>query len=148
VLRKALSHAQAPVRRGAALALAEIGTEAKGAVAALEKGLRQDEAEVVSRACASALGRIGSAGVPSLVRGLKDDRAGVREASARALGALGPEARAALDTLEGMKEEKDPEVKEAVAEALERINARGLAAWLSCKAASGEEGGRRAACPR
>jgi HEAT repeat protein len=125
-LVKVLADARVASRRDAALALGQPGSHAGDAVAVLTKHLLEDEAEIVSRSCAGALGRIGAAGVPGLVKGLGHESASIREASAAALGQVGQPARDALDSLrKASKEDADAEVKTAATEAIGRIDKRG-----------------------
>src|SRR5207248_7356444 len=74
---------------------------------------------------AVALGRA-SAGtaeaVPALMAGLRADASdGMRMAAARALGEVGPEARPAVPLLREMSKERNPDVREAAQEALQKI---------------------------
>jgi HEAT repeat protein len=88
------------VRRSAAKALAESGTEAKQAVSALTQALK-DKDLFVRRFAAQALGKVGpdaKAAVPELAALLKNnkEKKEVQEAAAKALGKIGKPGVAAL----------------------------------------------------
>ena len=71
-----------------------IGPDAKAAIPVLEAALPADPI-----GAAKALGRIGPASVPTLIKGLKHDNAYVRSSSALALRYLGPDASDAVPAL-------------------------------------------------
>jgi HEAT repeat protein len=133
------------VREGCAKALGEIGVDARGAVGALAKALKDKHAGTRSEA-AEALRRMGndaSDAVPELeaVLGDKKEKAGTRARAAYALGQIGSDSRDAMKTLkEVLADPKAPaEVRKAVAQSLGRMGRIGaeaaetLAAVLTVK---------------
>jgi HEAT repeat protein len=103
-LAKALKDTDPFVRRFAAQALGEIGPDAKDAVPALNDLIKRgtDRKEVLE-AAATALGKIGAGkvGVAALAATVKDKSADVlvRRKAAESLGAMGPDAKAAIPAL-------------------------------------------------
>jgi HEAT repeat protein len=96
-----LKDASGPVRSQAALSLAELGAEARGAEAALTQALRDPDPDVRAAAVA-ALGALvpeGRAAVDGLARALSDDDWFVRLGAARALQNFGPRAAPAVPAL-------------------------------------------------
>ena len=103
-LARALKDADPFVRRFAAQALGEIGPDARDAVPALNDLIKKgNDRKEVLEAAAGALGKIGAgkAGVEALAATVKDRSADVlvRRRAAEALGAMGPDARAAIPAL-------------------------------------------------
>ena len=90
-----LKDKDAGIRRSAAEALGKVGLDAKGAVGALARALKDDDKNVVFDA-AFALGRIGGASVPALIDTLKESDKSVRRRAIEALRMIGHEAVAAL----------------------------------------------------
>jgi HEAT repeat protein len=83
-------------RRNAALALGRIGPEARTAVQALARALKDKDQDVRQEAAASLghMGPEGKAAVPVLVELLNDEHKAVRKQAAGALKALDPETAA------------------------------------------------------
>lgn len=102
-LVKELSHPEAVVRTHAAFWLGEMGTEAHSAVPNLINCL-SDESNWVRRACAKALGKIGSSSaVKPLTKTLKDSDKYVAHSAANALKKIGTkDARLALSSYRGV----------------------------------------------
>ena len=100
-------------------AAAEIGPAAGEAVPMIADLLWTES----SLAAARALARIGGASVPRLVQALAEEDWYPRANAAWALGEIGPEAREAIPALEALArdEDQDEEVRQAAAEALEKI---------------------------
>ena len=121
-LTELLKDKYSQVRLVAAMTLGDIGPEAKAAVPALTELLKDEDSEVLASA-ASFLVRIDPEKAKILISVLKDmDRkAGlsVRQAAAKALGKIGPEAKTAIPALTELL--KDKEVRLDVAEALGKI---------------------------
>jgi HEAT repeat protein len=95
MLIKQLKSPDVDTRRAAAQSLAEAGEEAKPAVGALVKALREDKDRFVRRFAAEALGQIGAgpaAVLPALRQALSDPKKEVQEAAATALGKMGKDA--------------------------------------------------------
>jgi HEAT repeat protein len=89
-LLKALEHQNSYVRRSAAAALGELGSEA--AIPGLLQALEHQNS-YVRRIAAEALGKLGSeAAIPGLLKALEDQNSYVRRIAAAALGELGSEA--------------------------------------------------------
>jgi HEAT repeat protein len=70
---------------------------------------------------ADALGRIGPAAVPDLIRQLRSPRAERRWQAARILGRIGPDAAVAVPDLMVLLEDDDPRVRQASARTLGQI---------------------------
>jgi HEAT repeat protein len=98
--------------------------DARAAVPAVVQLLERKHAEDRASA-AQLLGWIGSAdGVDALVRALQDEDVNVREAGARALGMIGPKAKAAVPGLVALSTKEADPARVAAAEALWRIGKR------------------------
>jgi HEAT repeat protein len=131
--RKELRSPQAPARRSAAFALGRMGVDARGAVPELVRRLQEDSDAGVRDMAASALGDIArslqdnraevwdkSGGM--LVRVLKDDPSErVRRSAAYALGAFGPQAAGATETLKKALGDDKATVRQNAAWALGQI---------------------------
>lgn len=78
------------IRRQAARALGEIGSDAKKAIGQLRALLYDDEQ--TRGDAAEALGKIGKDSIPTLVKALQADRAAIRQLAVAALGKVGPPA--------------------------------------------------------
>ncbi len=110
------------VRMFAAVAIGNIGPDAKTAIPALTE-LFKDKDNVVRCLAAQAVGSIGSeakAAIPSLMGLLKDEYA--RGHAAWALGNIGLEAKIATPALTELLKDKDEDVRRAAADALDKIN--------------------------
>jgi hypothetical protein len=70
---------------------------------------------------ADALGRIGAAAVPALVRELTNPDAGVRLKAVEVLGRIGPEAASAAPEVTQLLDDPDPAVRKAAAHTLGQI---------------------------
>ena len=84
------------VRRAAARALGELGSEATSAVSALDEALADDDREVCRLAC-YALGEVGpqaNAALPALTNSLQDEELSVRLAAAFAIQKINPDSEA------------------------------------------------------
>ncbi len=102
VLSKALE--KPGIRYWAALALGELGPEARDAVPALAAALN-DERPEVRREVLIALARVGAeahAAVPAIAKQLADEDESVAHAAAFALGSIGPEAASATESLQSV----------------------------------------------
>lgn len=89
-LIRLLSNEDKDIRSAAAAALGEIGSAAEEAVPHLIKAMADSH---VLTPAAEALEKIGSAGIPELVKALSDSEKNVRTGSANALDAIDPEWR-------------------------------------------------------
>jgi HEAT repeat protein len=116
-LLKALADPDRKVRVQAAHAVAEMGSDAKDTAPRLRELLLAkgpvDDGAVNSYA--QALAKVGKAGVPALVDGLKDDRPAVRGAATQGLAQVGAEAVPALVDALG---DKNVEVRRLAAQVL------------------------------
>lgn len=104
ILTEALRDNENSIRRGAASALEQFGSNAKTAIPSLIEALNSDEDVSVREQVGSALGAIGSEAdqvVPALIGALDDPNRGVRESMAKALGRFGPAASSAVPFLIG-----------------------------------------------
>jgi HEAT repeat protein len=105
----------------AAKVLGKIGPDAVVAVEALVVLLTDSDRDVQPEA-ETALARIGAAAVDALVKRLGDTRDGMRQAAARTLGKIGPDARPATAKLVFRLCDAEAEVRTAVEKALDRID--------------------------
>jgi HEAT repeat protein len=132
-LAEALDDEEPAVRMNVAILLHRLGPEARPAVPALIKALKREGNQTNLRAfhftiqemAALALGRASAGtaeGVPALTAFLEDaGTAERREYAARALGAVGSEARPAVPQLRPLLKDPSGVVREAAEEALQRI---------------------------
>ena len=67
---------------------------------------------------------MGIIAVPTLTELLRDRDSRVREAAARALGLMGPKAKAAIPGLKELLQDQDEAVSQAAAAALQRIESK------------------------
>lgn len=126
-LSEALGDNDQTVRMFAARAIGKIGPDAHAAVPALLLRLQKDEESDVRKLAAKALGLIGAKGngahlpdvVQALAQSLQSKNAGLREYSARAIGELG--GKEAIPALRVAERDSDENVREAVREALQRL---------------------------
>jgi HEAT repeat protein len=100
-LIRLLSNEDKDIRSAAAAALGEIGSASEEAIPHLIKAMADDH---VLRPAAEALEKIGSAGIPELVKGLSGSEKNVRIGSARALDAIDPEWRNSKPAQEAVPE--------------------------------------------
>jgi HEAT repeat protein len=117
-LRKALADPGEKVN--AAHALSKLGPKALPALSELVQLLSDSEAGTNA---AHALGGIGQPAVPYLVKSIEDKNSTVRERSALALFAMGPQARDAIPALERACKDTNIGVRVWATEALEAIRA-------------------------
>ena len=104
------------VRWQASFVLGEIGPGAGEAASALIAALKQEKVPRALRAppsSAVALGRIGRAAVPDLIRTLQDQESSARTSAAIALGMMGPQAEQAIPGLVRLLDDPDEEVRQA-----------------------------------
>jgi HEAT repeat protein len=126
VLRKAVGHKDAQVRREAAAVLGTltgVGVRDAGATEDLARLLQDDNAEVRAEA-AHTLNEIGPAArgaLKPLVQGLRDKNPAVRLEIVRALGGIGPDAGRAAGELRAMFKEGDVALRVEVLRALGKI---------------------------
>jgi HEAT repeat protein len=109
----------------AAFILGEIGAPARDAVPALVEWMRRERVPRPLRTPPSAviaLGRIGAAAVPELIRALGDDHPEVRTSAVIALGRIGGDAKAAIPDLFQRLRDGDSEVRSASALSLGAID--------------------------
>ena len=132
-LIKALDDEEGVVRFNAANAIRIIGPEAKSATPALIKGLAEERNQVYSDkliltiqdGIALAIGKVTKGtddGVPALMEALKTTKLSpTRKAIVRALGEIGPAAKAALPLIIEFKADKDRLLRETVEIAVKEI---------------------------
>ena len=128
VLAEALGNPD--TRYWAALALGELGPNAKGAVTNLT-GALEDQRPEVRREALIALARIGAdaaPAVPAAMQALADPHESVRHAAALALGRIGPPAAQAAGTLRQTMQSPDELMRTLSAWALARIEPTNQAA--------------------
>ena len=122
--------ANAKVRAQAAMDLGHVGairaSYAADAIDPLINALANDKDAEVRKACAAALGEIGSEAqkvVEALTAALKDSSANVKIAAALALGQYGAEAKSALPDLRDLAKAKDDKkISQAAATAAKQIS--------------------------
>ncbi len=116
-LLQALQEGDIEARRGAVDALGQVG---KAGVESLIVALKDDDSYIVWRAAVS-LGRIGDPRANNaLIRTLKDSDGLVRGGAAWALGEIGS-TKGLKPMKQALKKEKDPTVKEALQEAIVKL---------------------------
>lgn len=123
-----LTHKEPNVRRDAAVALAEFGSDGKPALPDLRRAMKDPEPGV-SSAASWAVARVRAAAdnreaVSALVAALQAKEPRDRQDAARLLGKLGPDARDAVAALVLARQDADEDVRRAATEALARIQAR------------------------
>jgi HEAT repeat protein len=123
-LRKSLDDPHDPTRINAASSLVVLRAGAADVLPALLAGLKHSD-DLLRKRSAWSLGEIGGdlgkAAVAPLAEALGDSEADVRTNAARALGKLGAAAEPALPALRRAEEDPDPEVRNAVGEAIKAI---------------------------
>jgi HEAT repeat protein len=118
-LRDVVADRDAFVRQSAVEALGELGAEAR-VVPVLTVALL-DKDPGVRLAAEEGLARGGAEAVPQVLDALKGRNEKVKPGLIRALGLMGPAAKSAVPTLEGLKRDKNANVRKAAEEALEAI---------------------------
>jgi membrane protein len=113
-----LRYENTQVRAGAVAALSRTTADVESALSIL-KGALADEAPVVRKEAAIALGHLGVAGVPPLVKALEDEDREVRLQAVRSLGEIGPAAKVALPALG--EAARDADIADAALEARKAI---------------------------
>ncbi|MCI0683369.1 MAG: FG-GAP-like repeat-containing protein [Gemmataceae bacterium] len=138
-LAKALDDPDGSVRMNAALALSRMGQGARPAIPALLKAIADDANKTnlgmfhhtIQELAALALGKASAgneAAVPALLAMLESaDTSEQQAAAARALGGVGPKARAALPRLRVLLDDSNAHVRAAIAEAWPQIAGEKLA---------------------
>jgi HEAT repeat protein len=106
--------------RAASRALGKIGSPALPAI----QGALRDPKPEVRRAAVEALGWLGPEAMSALVAALDDEAPEPRAAAARALGRLGPQAADAYKKLIVTINDRNTEVREAAAKAIQEITKR------------------------
>ena len=134
-----LKSADAGVRARAAIALAELGADAKPAIPALTTALADKNLNVRywSAKVLKGFGPEAKTAVPALVAALKTFPGGspelegpgryypdVRSLAAEALGAIGPAAKEALPALKEASADESPDVRGSATEAIKRIEGK------------------------
>ena len=122
-LIEALEHEHPQVRRGAALALHDIGRDAAPAVPALIEVLKRDD-PATNHPAIYALGAVGpeaKPAMPLLIEMLRHENQQNRWEACRALGAIGPEAKGAVPELLRLLGEGVASSRQNAAAALGRI---------------------------
>jgi len=99
----------------------EPGPKGKNRIAAL-MGMLKDKTPGVSNAAALALGKIGAAAVPALIKGLQDAETTVRARSAQAQAEMGPAAKAAIPALKRALKDRQVKVRWRAAYALVKVD--------------------------
>jgi HEAT repeat protein len=108
------------VREEAAVALARPGPRLDEQVEALGTALRDTNSQLGSTA-AWALSQLGAASIPTLLRGVTDNRPGVRYNSVYALGALGQATAPASQAVNNALTDPDPTVRKIAAWAMGQL---------------------------
>lgn len=124
-LISALNDPSREVRLQVVWALGRVGSASASAVASALGGALRDAVPWVADEAASSLVRLGTHGVPVLLKALQDPTPAVRERAVRALGRLGPVARPHLRAVTSLLEDPVPAVAENAAQAIPQIVRRG-----------------------
>jgi HEAT repeat protein len=114
-LRKALLDTDNEVRAGACEALGGMGPSARDTIADLMRLFT--DAQIREKAV-EAVANIGPSAVPELEYGLLSRSAEMRLGSVRALGRIGPPAKRAIPKLSPLSNDKSPDVRKAVRDAM------------------------------
>lgn len=121
----ALGHDQDPrVRSSAAGFLADMGTKGSDVVSPLAKALSEDAQKDVRYAAVRALiklGRHAKAGIPALVKALKDPEYDIRNAAVQALAEMGKEGKIAIPSLTEMTNHAELAEPDYVQYAIDRL---------------------------
>jgi HEAT repeat protein len=120
-LVKAMNDRDEVLRLAAADALGEIGPADPSVIPALERAMTSVVHEDLAQQAAMALGAIGEASLPVLIRALHDRDPNVRARSAQALARIGGAAKAVLPELDRALADDDPDVRQAIEAAIEQI---------------------------
>jgi chromosome segregation ATPase len=91
----------------------------------LEVGALEQEMQAFRTAASEILATVGAAAVPPLIQRLADPRASIRQWAAAVLGQIGPDARQATAELAELLTDRDPLVRQAARQALDRIQPMG-----------------------
>ncbi len=135
-LIEGLSSREVDIRRNAAFALGELGSEAEPAMEVLVRAMRKDPDREVRRNAAFALGETGQVAIPVLVKGLNDSDSGVRRNVAAALVRIGPPA---VPTLIKLLHDRKPVIRQNAAGILGRIGPRAREAIPALEQALSDE---------
>jgi len=122
LIEKLIKDEKAGNRRSAAFELGKLGSKAKKAVPSLISALKDMESAVRDESERTLI-RIGEPGVDALVEALKDKENDefVRLRIVNIIGAIGPDAKAALPALELAKKDGSSFVREGAEEAIFRV---------------------------
>jgi HEAT repeat protein len=120
-VKKGLKDKAFAVKLQAIRAAGAMGPAAKSAVPELLNIILDDDTGFLEAQVALALGKIGSAAVPSLCAALSNESAKVRRGSAFALGLIGPKAYEAVPDLTKALKDDEPLVRALSAESLGKI---------------------------
>jgi len=126
VLIDGMKSDRASVRWDSAVALGQIGADARAAVPQLIAML-DDKDPIYRTQAATSLGQIGPGAkeaVPALIKALKDRYYTVRQFAAQALGDIGPAAKAAIPQLTAALKDPADEVSDAAEDAIEKIKGK------------------------
>ena len=128
-LAQTLENTDSVFREVAVNKLSAMGPEARAAVPALARQLRDEEPRV-RRNVLAALVQIGLDGraIPAVVRMLEDEDPSLRRAACSALAETGPEAKVAIPALTKLLADEEPDVCVAAAEALGKLGTESTAA--------------------
>jgi HEAT repeat protein/V8-like Glu-specific endopeptidase len=127
-LVKNLESSENQVRAQAAQALGNIGAEAKLAIPALLKILRDEQNDVTSGMLADALTKIGPPAkqdIGLLRQAIKDLNTKVRAYAAASIGVLGPDAGSLLALLAEASKDKNAEVRQSALRSLGKMGGNG-----------------------
>ena len=135
-LIEGLSSREVDIRRNAAFALGELGSEAEPALEVLARAMRKDPDREVRRNAAFALGETGPVALPVLIKGLNNSDSGVRRNVAAALVRIGPPA---VPSLIEMLNDSKPVIRQNAAGILGRIGPRAKEAIPALEQALSDE---------
>jgi HEAT repeat protein len=122
LLIQALSDRRPEVRVEAAFGLGQMGADAEAAVPALVKCL-SDPSESVHLASAHSLSNMGGASISKLIEVVKNERGRARRGAAKAIGWAYPSRRLSVPPLLEMVRDEDPASRKQAIETLAALNA-------------------------
>jgi HEAT repeat protein len=133
-LRELLNHEALPIRREAAMVLAELGPKAAPAVPELTQGLQDPDPEIRKQflTALAAIGPDSAEALPSIMQALADQDPTVRSTAVYAIGRIGKDAQQAIPFLEKNLREHDEFLRFASAWALMHVSAQPTTIAAQC----------------
>jgi HEAT repeat protein len=120
-LIRALDAHDSSLRLAVAEALGQIGSADPAVIPALSRAMTSSVHNDLADHAATALGSLGEAAIPALIRGIHEHDPEVRVRAAQALSRMGPAAKGALPELEKSADDHDPDARQAIENAVKQI---------------------------